>query len=52
VLIFLPPPGWAPLAALTVVVAALLGHWVRAIPARRFGVSTSGVMASARDLDT
>ncbi|HEY0480181.1 MAG TPA: serine/threonine-protein kinase [Kofleriaceae bacterium] len=29
VLIVLPPPGWAPLAALTVVVAALLGHWVR-----------------------
>jgi serine/threonine protein kinase len=29
VLIVLPPPGWAPLAALTVVFAALLGHWVR-----------------------
>jgi hypothetical protein len=29
VLIVAPPPGWAPLAALTVVFAALLGHWVR-----------------------
>jgi hypothetical protein len=29
VLIVVPPPGWAPLVALTVVFAALLGHWVR-----------------------
>jgi hypothetical protein len=28
VLIVLPPPGWAPLVALMVVIAALLGHWV------------------------